>query len=155
MIENRYLSRGKRKDTKEWVYGYYVKAGETHYIFTGEIGLSQASPAHRLMYKDFVRHEVIPETVGQYTGLKDIITTRIFDRDIIKDMSGDLGVVKYSDHFLDWRIHFYKGWDRLTQLKERGERIFDLIYIKMNLEVIGNIHDNRELLKLEKKEATE
>jgi hypothetical protein len=54
--------RGKRKDTGEWVYGYYVVT-DKHYIFTGKTGLSPAAPGHVLMYRDFERYEVIPETV--------------------------------------------------------------------------------------------
>jgi uncharacterized phage protein (TIGR01671 family) len=143
----REIVRGKRIDTGEWAYGYYVVAGEKHYIFTGETGLSQASPARRLMHEDFARREVDKKTVGRHTARKDIVDKMIFDRDIVKDASGNIGVVKYSDHFLDWRIHFYKGWDRLTEAKERGVRMFDLVYIKMGLEIIGNIHDNPELLE--------
>jgi len=56
--------RGKRKDNGEWVYGYYVKLEDKHYIFTGKI----------LRFEDLeVKEcfEVIQGTVGLYTGLYD------------------------------------------------------------------------------------
>jgi uncharacterized phage protein (TIGR01671 family) len=139
--------RGKRIDTGEWAYGYYVIADEKHYIFTGKTGLSQASPAHCLMYRDFERYEVIRETVGQFTGLNDRDGRRIFEGDIVKDQFGNIGAVIYSHHFLDWRIRFYIGRGDLTAAKAGGVRIFDWVYPKMCLKIIGNIHDTPELLK--------
>jgi hypothetical protein len=56
-------------------------------------------------------------------------------------------VVIYSDLFLDWRVSFHKGWDDLTRVKALGVRIFDWTYPKMSLEVIGDVHDDPELLK--------
>jgi hypothetical protein len=152
--------RGKREDTGEWVYGFYVVADEKHYIFTGKTGLSQVTPVHRLMYKDFEKYEVIPETVGQYTGLKAADSNRyisvsgkkekdlrIFEGDIVEDKFGNTGVIKYSDHFLDWRIVFFKG--RQDLLNELGARIFEWVYPKIMLKVIGNRWDNPELLSRE------
>ena len=52
--------RGKRKDNGEWVYGYYFKSSslDKHYI-------------HLFDDSDVTAVEVIPETVGQFTGLSD------------------------------------------------------------------------------------
>jgi uncharacterized phage protein (TIGR01671 family) len=136
MIENRYLSRGKRKDTKEWVYGYYVKAGETYYIFTGEMRLLRASPAHHLVYKDFVRHEVIPETVGQYPGLKGRLRDRIFEGDIV-EYQKSIYIVRHTKILCAFEM--YKIDD---DFKMKG------MYLIHSL-IIGNIHDTPELLKKE------
>lgn len=59
------LFRGKRTDNGEWVYGFYVRLGDNlHYILTGKLDITKIIP-------QFVHYEVIPETVGQFTGLYD------------------------------------------------------------------------------------
>lgn len=64
-----YLFKGKRKDNGEWVYGYYVELFDTnkneksYRIYTGI-----AEKDTDEWYEEF--YEVIPETVGQYTGRK-------------------------------------------------------------------------------------
>jgi uncharacterized phage protein (TIGR01671 family) len=90
---------------------------------------------------------VDPETVGQYTGLKDKNGVKIFEGDIVQDKYGNEGQIKYSGHFMDWRIVFHKGRPDLVNMY--GARIFDWVYPKMTLKVISNIHDNPELIKTE------
>ena len=70
------LFRGKRKNNGEWVYGFVLNA---EYTLIG-------------YYKnghDFCIVEVIPETVGQYTGLKDNKGNKIFENDIVMDAYGE------------------------------------------------------------------
>jgi uncharacterized phage protein (TIGR01671 family) len=134
--------RGKRKDNGEWVCGYYVKADSTHYIFTGRIGLSQVTLAHCLMYEDFERYEVIYETVGQYTGLKDKNGMRIFEGDIVKAFyflknQHYVGVIEYSDEMSAYILGKHKH-PHIAPMASFGIP---------DTEVIGNIHDNPELLE--------
>jgi uncharacterized phage protein (TIGR01671 family) len=127
------LFRGKQTDTGEWMYG-----GLEYDM------LDNAMICQKWIYghKWFL---ITPETFGEYSGLKDKNGNRIFDLDIVKDHFGNIGTVIYSQHFLDWRIRLYIRGDNLEVVKSW---IFDWVYPKMCLEIIGNIHDNPELLEV-------
>ena len=125
------LFRGKRTDNGEWVYGnYYIaekldKSGVEYFIIEIEAEGSQ--------------YYVIPETVGQYTGLEDKNGKKIFEGDILKFTDADgrdvyLNVVFENGAFL---------------IEEDGVINSDLMpsYDCLGVEVIGNIYDNPELLK--------
>ena len=62
------LFRGKTTDTKRWIYGFLVVAivhkSKHYYITSGRANINDG-------YVDFEKHEVIPETVGEYTNLTD------------------------------------------------------------------------------------
>ena len=85
-------------------------------------------------------NEVIPETVGQYTGLTDKNGTKIFEGDIVKfcDIKGvinfGMGCYCVKTNKPDW--------------KSRNNPAIDIVLneYENELEVIGNIHDNPELL---------
>jgi uncharacterized phage protein (TIGR01671 family) len=131
------LFRGKRIDTGEWVQGGILQYGEGKhaYIVTDSVPLAK--------YID-----VVPKTTGEYIGIKDRQGRRIFEGDIVKDQSGNIGTVRYSDYFLDWRISFYIGRDDLKDdMHSGGTRIYEWVHPEMCLEIIGNIHDTPELLK--------
>lgn len=128
------LFRAKKKDSGFWVEGYYAcesnhacfKEGlkYTHFIFEDEFmdwGIGGL--------RDY---EVIPETVGQYTGLTDKNGKRIFENDIV-NFDGKIYYIRYVDgvYRLTNSHHFY------------SESIHNWYSF---FEVVGNIHDNPELL---------
>lgn len=123
------LFRGKREDGT-WVYGYYVVLeglkSTYHYIFTGELTFS-------LSYEE---HSVIPETVGQYTGLTDKNGTKIFEGDIVHCISrldeADCIVVYDDGEFRLVVEDRYKDYPTLGGFY--AIRCFEK-------EVIGNIHE--------------
>lgn len=138
------LFRGKRKDNGEWVYGGYARLSNhacfshnlkyTHFIMKDEsidIGIGA-----------LVDYEVIPETVGQFTGLTDKNGTKIFEGDICRNTkTGEVVSVKWHGTFAGF------VWSR--RRNDNGN-LFDfgeLFRAHDKYEVIGNIHDNEELLK--------
>ena len=113
------LFRGKRADNGEWIEGFLVKKFDKWYIYDFDF----------LPYSS----EITPETVGQYTGLTDKKGKKMFEGDIIKDRFDDIGQIEYKPKYVAFII---QGW-------ETGFAF----WVKKDIEVIGNIHDNPELLK--------
>lgn len=151
------LFRGKSTDNGEWVEGTYFPPANT--LISYKLELIDGV----VTFMDFC---VIPETVGQFTGLTDSNGKRIFDGDIIRyadlyDYNCYLESIDnpevYDNIDLDniWTIDEvvygikvgYPAFDLnkhdfetngLSELSESGQYFY---------EVIGNIHDNPELLK--------
>lgn len=114
------LFRGKRAETQEWVEG--------DLLIDSCKDVSMRSN-HCTLYYD-----IIPETVGQYTGLTDKNGKKIFEGDIVKNEYGYIGliVMKACSYYIEW---------------QSGNFSNDLYVFADSLEVIGNIHDNPELLE--------
>ena len=130
-----YKFRGKRIDTGEWVYGYYAyhkdygKGRDTHRIY--EV-YAESDP--ETFFTTF--YEVDPDTVGQY--LKDRNGKEIYEGDLLK--SGDvIFEVWWSEDTLCYML------DMVNPSKGMAVRMSDLN--NTDMEVIGNIHDNPELLE--------
>lgn len=127
------LFRGKRADSGEWVYGYLSKSRGFDY----KLHLC-------IDYEDrgcMLSSIVVPDTVGQYTGLTDKNVKKIFEGDIVHCVSrldNANMVVIYED-----------GEFRLVLCKDFNDYKCGLGFYEIRnfaKEVIGNIHDNPELL---------
>ena len=125
------LFRGKRKDNDEWIYGNTVIHCEKYYIYYEEPDEMCQVGSWRC------GAEVIPETVGQYTGLTDKNGKKIFEGDICQHRS------YYSDNIVISVVTYTDGQFLAMPDKNSGFNLSD------KLEVIGNIYENEDLLKCE------
>ena len=125
------LFRGKTKHGGEWVYGgVCCSAGNTIIVSFSERILTTIEGKR-----------VLPETVGQYTGLTDKNGKKIFEGDIL-EFSDRFVVVFWHTHLGCWGCNFLKFTN-----KENGRDDMSPHSWGYRSEVIGNIHDNPELLK--------
>lgn len=113
--------------TNGWIYGNLINNGDHPYIVGDIIEATE----------EYIVHEqwvpVIPETVGQYTGVSDQNGTEIFEGDIIRGYDGDVFYDKV--YFDEERLIFMRHED--IELWENVDRLV----------VVGNTRDNPELLE--------
>lgn len=127
------LFRGKRIDNGEWVEGLpWKKKYNTNKLFIS------CFPDKDDNEEAFV---VVHETVGQYTGLTDKNGTKIFEGDIL-EFSDRLVSVFWHTHLGCWDSNFIKFTD-----KNNGRDDMSPCRWGYRAEVVGNIHDNPELLE--------
>ena len=121
------IFRGKRADNGEWIEGSLL--GIDWCDKPSTYSIAPNTPVS-------VFYSVIPETVGQYTGLTDKNGTKIFEGDILTiENEGVYAAIKYNES----NAAFYvEDEDHEDYLGEAWET--DVV-------IIGNIHDNPELLQ--------
>lgn len=162
------LFRGKRTENGEWVYGEYfglcAVANDD-----GEVALKYL--IHQS--NDEPLYSVDAETVGQYTGLKDKNGKKIFEGDIVKCKHKLHGLIEnkrdvkiphhsyglvfeekwFSDtknwleavYYRNYEVQFYRGSYRIKNKSITHEISYRYI-INHDVEVVGTIYDNPELL---------
>lgn len=128
------LFRGKSVSSNDWIYGS---------LLVSNSGLLQDSREYMIWTVNIEKYHVLPESIGQFTGLIDKNGKQIFEGDILSDGA----VVEWFDS-LSWdgggsnHSGFYcKKWFGYW-------RDGDLEYHNMfnsETEIIGNVFDNPEL----------
>lgn len=121
------LFRGKRVYNGQWVYGYYSLDRSSHYIINdGQIQFENTQ---------LVR----PQTIGQFTGLLDKNGNKIFEGDILKCISPNDG-----NEFISDFIATLANGITFKSIELCKDMIIHE-YEWMEVQIIGNIHDNPEL----------
>ena len=142
-MENRFLFRGKRTDTGEWVQGFYCKWLKGKRVIT----YSEKETDCIITWMSnggMSRYEVDPSTICQCTGLKDKNGNLIWENDIVKDEHGNL-------YKAFWQNNYYQfSWICVkSDVFSIGAK-WDLWSFKsFEIEVIGNVFDNPELLEVQ------
>lgn len=127
------LFRGKRVDNGEWVYGNLITDGEDVFILVKEDLLKGLDVGGWI--DGAQSYEVIPETVGQYTGLKDKNNVKAFEGDIVVcNQSGSYGISVIIYDNSAFYVMPLNG-----NILERT--LWDYWYNDWDIEVIGNVHD--------------
>lgn len=132
------LFRGKQKDDGKWLQGFYA-IQSNHACYQSELKYTSFILKDEFMdwgLGGLAEYEVIPESVGQFTGLTDKNGNKIFEGDIVKCLSLENGYVNKEVYYAEDRARFVLG--------SLGSDYDFEEYI--NVEVIGNIYDNPELL---------
>lgn len=138
------LFRGKRADNGEWVYGDLIhrqiwKKSVSVIIHNQDDGFDQ-----------YEEYEIVPSSVGQYTGLNDRNNEKIFDGDILQGFwycEGVRAKVVWIDDAATFGIlySFRKSGEKTAWLNSSWYKFTS--ESPCFPEIIGNIHDNPELLK--------
>lgn len=121
-------------DVYGWVEGYYVhlkdiwKKREVHRIYNGFAECDCGE-----FYEDY--YEVDPETVGQFTGVLDKNGKKIFEGDILRFHGMSNYPVFWDADYCAFGSCYYSDFEILSH------------YNRNKIEIIGNIHDNPELLE--------
>ena len=153
------LFRGKLIDNGKWIFGSLREIWSS----VGQEARFTICPAKRFAndgFTDLDEAEVIPETVGEYTGLDDMDGEAVFEGDLLryppKDKWEEENYTAFevfwhdndcADHHIGWqfcRFHFYGcicGYQQVENFLPK--------YTKQMV-IIGNIHDNKELLEAKK-----
>ena len=108
-------------------------------IVKGTKGINNASPGYFISNKSGMplAFQIRPETLGQYTGLKDRNGAKIFEGDAVKFYIGELGYVLFREGAFKFRSPINTGaLSEYSNIRDWMTRF----------EIIGNIHDNPELL---------
>lgn len=133
-MNNRYIFRGKRKDSGEWVTGDLMQWTDGTVRICVDDGDDEK-----------IATAVIPETIGQCTGLKDKKGKLIFEGDVVIDKYscerfGFVGVVIYNTDLTQFQIFN----------KHQPQYVVNLGNLRDSIRILGNSIDNPELLEVER-----
>ena len=122
--------RGKDVDTNQWVYGSLMVYNKHHPTITWVDDTEPVEKKHTCV--------VYPDSVGEYTGLRDKNGTEIYEGDIVLQQG-------YNGKKMPMVVKFGNGAFIVGYHKGSSTRKTPML-VSCKCEVIGNIYDNSELL---------
>lgn len=144
--------RGLSTDGHGWLYGYLVK-GNNSYLVTEE-SMQYAVVSHN-DHASLSLFQVVPESVGQFTGLIDKNGEEVFDGDIVKLHAGHPSWIQnpfeivFQNHAFAFKQPDRKGSTAIcVYLNDcvKAEVITETSQDDWLVEVIGNVHEHPDLL---------
>ena len=129
--------RGKRIDTVEWVYGDLIENQGRYYIYYATSDTTLENEDDTIIV---LAEEVDPDTVGQYTGLKDRNGQDVYEGDLLRTPEGNIMIAEWVGSGIVTRC-MTPTYDGMMNTNR---------YAYPVSEVIGNIHDNPKLLEEKK-----
>jgi len=150
------LFRSKDIHTENWVYGFYFYSCEPDDNGLPENYYKETfTKLYYIMDKNGNSHLVYPYSFGQYTGIKDKFGNKIFEGDILdihKTVNGcNLFVVIWDE--IGFSVKYYCNMNKPRVYEYDLRELFDLdineskFKYEKEIEIVGNIHDNPDLLK--------
>jgi uncharacterized phage protein (TIGR01671 family) len=125
--------RGLRTDGKGWVFGYYV-----YFELQNRHSILSMNP--------YYENIVIPESVGQFTGLKDSNGVDIYEGDIYESYFGH----RFKVMFVSGAFVGGKSVKESNPIGWKADENYEDLLIddfpSEIIKVIGNIHQNKELI---------
>lgn len=141
-MNRKILFKGMSINSKRWYSGYYWKTDDVSYCFSNDTPKDNThhyilfdSPTDWNLPNEKIRIEIDIETLSQYTYRRDSKNQMIFENDIVKGDTGMIGVVKFDENLLTF----------VVETKDVLYTFYDM-NTETNIEIIGNIFENKELL---------
>lgn len=139
------LFRGKRFGDGEWVEGYFAKYRDfQNKVYTSILQFDKDDFGDAYCCG---KVPVIPETVGQYTGLTDTNGKKIFEGDIVKTWKNNIGKIEFGQYWDEETEEDFYGYAWIGKDEYEESITLSLNNCWNGHEVIGNLHDNPELLE--------
>lgn len=145
------LFRGKCPDTGRWYEGQYIHLHKTTFCFKEDYDRYPDNDIHQIVFERMTdwglpnqhfRADVLPETVGQFTGRVDMKRKRIFEGDVCRFHNDD---GETTDSLVCWD-ETESQW-QIRCIDHGGKDVLDSFYAE-RCEIVGNVHDNPELLEV-------
>ena len=147
------IFRGKDPETGRWYEGQYIHLHKTTYCFDTDYAMNPDNDIHQIVFErmtdwglpnDHLRADVTPDSVGQYTGLRDKNGKRIFEGDIVEGHCHSAWSHRLQRCVIAYGRDGFEARNHIDGI-DSDYYTYRVLFSK-DVAVIGNIHDNPELL---------